>query len=173
MSEARAVAGAYFRYRVNGLSEIREKLRNFPDTMRTKIIRKAMYKSSRVPIAAIKEAIRQEGLIDTGTMLKRIGARVLQRRKTNQMVLLIGPIILKGGTREERQAKRAKLGIERDPFYIRFLEFGTEYIKARHFVQRAFKASSAALLDRFTAELRVEYQKQWEKSGSYRTIKKK
>lgn len=161
-----------FSFKVAGLKETAEAIKTLPEKLRTKVIRKALYRASSVTINAIRDEITKLGLVETGTMKKRIGARVYQKKRTNQLILKIGPLMIKGGSKEERAAKRKKLGIERDPYYIRFLEFGTEYIRERHFVQRAFKASSAALLDRLVVEMRKEFEKQKNNLANPNKVKK-
>ncbi len=142
-------------YQIPGLSTLRDNLNKLPDALQKKILRKAFYKSSRVPIAAVREKIDEYFKIRSGALRKRIGARVIYRRATKQMVMIVGPIIIKGGTKEERDAKREKMGFQRDPYYSRFLEFDTKHMQGRHYYQKAFYASKAAWVERFRDEVAV------------------
>lgn len=142
-------------HQIPGLKTLRENLNKLPDALQKKILRKAFYKSSRVPISAVREQIDANFKIRTGALRKRIGARVIYRRATKQMVMIIGPLITKGGTKEERDAKREKMGIQRDPYYSRFLEFDTKHMQGRHYYQKAFYQSKAAWVERFRDEVAV------------------
>lgn len=46
-----------------------------------------------------------------------------------------------------------------DPFYWRFLEFGTKHISAQRFMTRAFDANSGAAIDIFKARLKARIDK--------------
>ncbi len=159
-------------FKVDGLEELTKNLREIPKIIRNRVVRKASYKASRIPIAKIRENIATLKLIDTGTMQKRIGPKVVYRRRTDQIVLMIGAIFTQGKTKEDRQAKRTKLGITRDPYYIRFQELGTKYLEARHFVQDAFMSTREAYVSRFVEECKLLIPIEVAKGITHRKVKK-
>ena len=124
-----------------------------------------MYKASRVVIREIRAQIDAAGLHEiTGSLRKRIGSKVIKRKIMNQMALVIGPIMLKGGTKEERQLRRNKLKIGRDPFYSRYLEFGTEHISGRHFYAKAFYASKESYIEHLRQEIQLVMETELKKA---------
>lgn len=152
-------------FEVRGLRELGQNLQKLPEVLREKILRKSMYKASKVVIREVRAQIDSVGLHErSGSLKKRIGSKVIKRKLTNQMALVIGPIMLKGGTKEERQIKRSKMKIERDPFYSRYLEFGTEHISGRHFYAKAFYASKEAYIEHLRQEVQLVMETELKKA---------
>lgn len=141
-------------FEVKGLDELKDQMKYFETTLKKSLIRKASYKASSVPIKMIRQLIETYGLVQTGAMKKRLGAKVIQRRGTDQIVLIVGSLRTPGATAQDRHERRKKLGITRDPFYIRFQEFGTENIQGRHFVEEAFKRTNVAYTEAFVENLK-------------------
>lgn len=146
-------------FQVRGLEQLKQALAGVEEAVRKKVIRKASYKASRIVIAEIRRLIEAMGLVDTGAMKKRLGAKVITRKASGQVVLIVGSLRTPGKTRDDRAKRRAKLKIQRDPFYIRFQEFGTENIPAHRFVEQAFINTRQAYTDLFVEECRIELAK--------------
>lgn len=159
-------------FEVKGLKELTDNLKKVPQVVRTQVVRKASYKCSSIPIRAIRAEIEAMQLVDTGTMKKRIGSKVVYRKRTDQVVLIVGALITAGKTSEERAAKRGKLGITRDPFYIRFHELGTKYLEDRHFVRAAFLGTREQYAASFVAACQELIPKYLEKHLTKAKMKK-
>lgn len=164
-------------FEVKGLDRLKKALFEVDAALRKKVIRKANYEASRIPIEAIRNEIDAQGLVETGTMRKKLGSKVLYDKRRDQFRMLVGP---KMRTKKQlatyrkkiadRLAKGKKVVIEREPFYSRFLEFGTEDIRARHFIQRAFYASIGRFTDEFVSAATQELDKQLRKMESAKKI---
>lgn len=139
-------------FEVKGTKELSKAFDEISKKIRNKVVRGANYAASSVPIHAIRDEITQMGLVKTGVMRDRIASKVLYRSNKNQFVLIVGPKQYTAKQKETARNKKRKPKILRDPYYTRFLEFGTEHIKARHFMQIAFHASSQRFAARYITE---------------------
>lgn len=122
---------------VRGLEEFKRKTAEMPRAMRSRVLRNALAAGGRevrdaarrnAPVLSLGAAVRAP-YRKPGTVRKAISVRTskLARRRGDVGVF----VNVKPPARGQRGAKSRN-----DPFYWRFLEFGTRFLAARPFMQR-------------------------------------
>jgi HK97 gp10 family phage protein len=131
---------------VKGLDELKRKLADVPKAMRKRVLRNALAAGAREVRDVAK---RNAPVLTLGTSLKapyRKPGTVKQaiRVRTSKADRRAGDV---GVFVNVRPAKAGQRGAKNpnDPFYWRFLEFGTKKMPARPFLQRATSALPKAL----------------------------
>ena len=132
--------------RIEGLDELKRKLSEVPKAMRKRVLRNALAAGAREVRDVAK---RNAPVLTLGTSLKapyRKPGTVKQaiRVRTSKADRRAGDV---GVFVNVRPAKSGQRGAKNpnDPFYWRFLEFGTKKMPARPFLQRATSALPKAL----------------------------
>ena len=132
--------------RIEGLDEFKRKLAEVPKAMRKRVLRTALAAGAREVRDVAK---RNAPVLTLGTSLKapyRKPGTVKQaiRVRTSKADRRAGDV---GVFVNVRPAKAGQRGAKNpnDPFYWRFLEFGTKKMPARPFLQRATSALPKAL----------------------------
>ena len=132
--------------RIEGLDEFKRKLSEVPKAMRKRVLRNALAAGAREVRDVAK---RNAPVLTLGTSLKapyRKPGTVKQaiRVRTSKADRRAGDV---GVFVNVRPAKSGQRGAKNpnDPFYWRFLEFGTKKMPARPFLQRATSALPKAL----------------------------
>ena len=132
--------------RIHGLDEFKRKLSEVPKAMRKRVLRNALAAGAREVRDVAK---RNAPVLTLGTSLKapyRKPGTVKQaiRVRTSKADRRAGDV---GVFVNVRPAKAGQRGAKNpnDPFYWRFLEFGTKKMTARPFLQRATSALPKAL----------------------------
>jgi HK97 gp10 family phage protein len=132
--------------RIDGLDEFKRKLSEVPKAMRKRVLRNALAAGAREVRDVAK---RNAPVLTLGTSLKapyRKPGTVKQaiRVRTSKADRRAGDV---GVFVNVRPAKAGQRGAKNpnDPFYWRFLEFGTKKMPARPFLQRATSALPKAL----------------------------
>ena len=132
--------------RIEGLDELKRKLSEVPKAMRKRVLRNALAAGAREVRDVAK---RNAPVLTLGTSLKapyRKPGTVKQaiRVRTSKADRRAGDV---GVFVNVRPAKAGQRGAKNpnDPFYWRFLEFGTRKMPARPFLQRATSALPKAL----------------------------
>ena len=132
--------------RIHGLDEFKRKLSEVPKAMRKRVLRNALAAGAREVRDVAK---RNAPVLTLGTSLKapyRKPGTVKQaiRVRTSKADRRAGDV---GVFVNVRPAKAGQRGAKNpnDPFYWRFLEFGTKKMPARPFLQRATSALPKAL----------------------------
>ena len=139
--------------KLEGFDELTAKLKAIPAAMRKRVIRNALAAGARLvrnearklvpvlsPAAALKAPYRTPG-----TVKKAINVRTSkQSRRSGDIGVFVNVRPAKAG---QRGAKS-----KTDPFYWRFLEFGTKNMKARPYLQTAADKLPEAL-DLFKASV--------------------
>jgi HK97 gp10 family phage protein len=131
---------------VKGLDELKRKLADVPKAMRKRVLRNALAAGAR----EVRDVAKRNAPVMTlGTSLKapyRKPGTVKQaiRVRTSKADRRAGDV---GVFVNVRPAKSGQRGAKNpnDPFYWRFLEFGTKKMPARPFLQRATSALPKAL----------------------------
>lgn len=127
---------------VNGIDELKKALAALPGKLRRKVLVKALragakevQKSARaaVPVLAVPTAYRTKGLLK-----RKISVRVSKESRRNGDVGVF--VNIKPAANGQRGAK-SKL----DPFYWRFVQFGTKKMTARPFMEAGADALPEAL----------------------------
>ena len=132
--------------RIEGLDELKRKLAEVPKAMRKRVLRNALAAGAR----EVRDVAKRNAPVMTlGTSLKapyRKPGTVKQaiRVRTSKADRRAGDV---GVFVNVRPAKAGQRGAKNpnDPFYWRFLEFGTKKMPARPFLQRATSALPKAL----------------------------
>jgi HK97 gp10 family phage protein len=132
--------------RIEGLDELKRKLAEVPKAMRKRVLRNALAAGAR----EVRDVAKRNAPVMTlGTSLKapyRKPGTVKQaiRVRTSKADRRAGDV---GVFVNVRPAKSGQRGAKtpNDPFYWRFLEFGTRKMPARPFLQRATSALPKAL----------------------------
>ena len=132
--------------RIEGLDELKRKLSEVPKAMRKRVLRNALAAGAR----EVRDVAKRNAPVMTlGTSLKapyRKPGTVKQaiRVRTSKADRRAGDV---GVFVNVRPAKAGQRGAKNpnDPFYWRFLEFGTRKMPARPFLQRATSALPKAL----------------------------
>lgn len=132
--------------RIHGLDEFKRKLSEVPKAMRKRVLRNALAAGAR----EVRDVAKRNAPVMTlGTSLKapyRKPGTVKQaiRVRTSKADRRAGDV---GVFVNVRPAKAGQRGAKNpnDPFYWRFLEFGTKKMPARPFLQRATSALPKAL----------------------------
>ena len=128
--------------KVAGIDELKRALAALPSKIRRKALTKALragarvvQKSARVavPVLATPNAYRTKGLLK-----RKISVRVSKESRRNGDVGVF--VNIKPAPKGQRGAK-SKL----DPFYWRFVQFGTKKMTARPFMEAGAEALPAAL----------------------------
>lgn len=132
--------------RIEGLENLKRKLAEVPKAMRKRVLRNALAAGAREVRDVAK---RNAPVLTLGTSLKapyRKPGTVKQaiRVRTSKADRRAGDV---GVFVNVRPAKAGQRGAKNpnDPFYWRFLEFGTKKMPARPFLQRATSALPKAL----------------------------
>jgi HK97 gp10 family phage protein len=132
--------------RIEGLDNLKRKLAEVPKAMRKRVLRNALAAGAREVRDVAK---RSAPVLTLGTSLKapyRKPGTVKQaiRVRTSKADRRAGDV---GVFVNVRPAKAGQRGAKNpnDPFYWRFLEFGTKKMPARPFLQRATSALPKAL----------------------------
>lgn len=139
------------------LDTLAEDLNQLPLKIQKRCVTRSLYKAASVISKAARENITEDDLIETGALLKSIGVSGL---KTTKEYVAIRCGILRG-----RQDWRNKKDIDRDAFYGRFLDQGTKFIMARHWLQRAALAQAELFVDVFVEQMTALTEKQLKKAG--------
>lgn len=132
--------------RIEGLDELKRKLAEVPKAMRKRVLRNALAAGAR----EVRDVAKRNAPVMTlgtslsapyrkpGTVKQAIRVRTSKAdRKAGDVGVFVNVKPAKAGQRGARNPN--------DPFYWRFLEFGTRKMAARPFLQRATSALPKAL----------------------------
>ena len=128
---------------VKGLRELMRALEQLPKEIQGKPTMTAL----RAAAKPMREDARAKVPQDTGTVLKNI---VVARSKVHNGKNFVWGVVLrvKKMTRRQRQAAAAGGNpLAGDPFYWKFLEFGTSKLPARPFLRPAFEGNKTGAVD--------------------------
>lgn len=132
--------------RIEGLDELKRKLAEVPKAMRKRVLRNALAAGARevrdvakrnAPVMTLGTSLKAP-YRKPGTVKQAIRVRTSKAdRKAGDVGVFVNVKPAKAGQRGARNPN--------DPFYWRFLEFGTRKMAARPFLQRATSALPKAL----------------------------
>lgn len=139
---------------IRGLPDLREALRSLPDKLRRRAARNALAAGARV----VRDAARAQAPVlreplkapfrKPGTLRQAISVRTskLARRSGDVGVFVNVRPLKRGAVSAFKSATGLRAAKNpRDPFYWRFLEFGTRFMTARPFLAPAAQRLSDAL----------------------------
>lgn len=142
--------GKPFEFKLNGLDELKSAMKSLPDKIRKRAVFKALLAAGRV----VRDEARKKVLVLTepakyrrpGVLKRAISVRrskIAARSRMQGVFINIRPLqsVLK---KTKSVTKRSALGAvgaknPNDPFYWRFVEFGTRKMRARPFLAEAAK----------------------------------
>lgn len=160
-----------FQVELHGVDELRRSLADAAKTIRTKAVRAALRKGAATitkearvlaPVLAAPTKTRKPG-----TVRKAIVARPSKfARRAGDEGIFIGVRPLRGA----RQKKLGRAGAKNpnDPFYWRFLEFGTRHIRPRRFLARAADSRGAEAVNTFMQHVIPQIEKLNQKASRVR-----
>lgn len=133
--------------KVRGIPDLKAALAGIVPKLRVRALRNALAAGARVvqrearaqaPRISISDPAAQKGYRSPGTVQKAIAVRTSKLARRNGDVGVFVNV---------RPAKRGLRGAKSpaDPFYWRFLEFGTKHMRARPFLQPATQRLGQAL----------------------------
>lgn len=124
---------------IKGLEEVLKKLYELPTKLEKKVLRSAVRKGA----VMIRDKARGYAPTDTGNLKKSIV--VMNKRIDGKIALKVGVL--------KRKSKNSK-----DPFYARFVEFGTSKMVAKPFMRPAFDASSDDVLEVVVNDIKLKVE---------------
>lgn len=140
---------------VKGLRELGEALTSFGSKLGGKYLARATYYAAK----EIKEDAIRRAPVRTGTMRDHIAVfkHKIDEIHSKAYSVDVRPIKL---TRKQKRVlsilkkhEGHRIKIEGDPFYWRFIEFGTSHIKAEPFLRPAFESEKHEAIVKFKEEL--------------------
>lgn len=157
-----------FTVKLEGIDELKRALADASKQIRTKAVRGALRKAGQVISKAAKQAApvlsAPTRTRNPGTVKKAIAVRNSKfARQAGDEGVFIGVRPLRGS----RQKKLGKAGAKNpnDPFYWRFLEFGTKKMKARPFLRPASDSQGETAIKTFMDSVIPQIDKLNAKAG--------
>lgn len=145
--------GKPFEFKLNGLDELKSAMKSLPDKIRKRAVAKALRAAGRVVrdearmnvdrfkaetiVLRAKNNVRKHapnqyrrsGVLRRAIFVRR--SKIAARSRMQGVFINVRPL-KKGGSRGAPSAKNPN-----DPFYWRFVEFGTKKMRAGHFLSKA------------------------------------
>ena len=121
---------------VRGLRELQAAMRELPKNLDRRILNAALMGGARLMVNHAKASVR----VDTGTLRRNIRARPV-RPVSHSATVIVGVRKLSKKQIAAFKKKTGKSGSANpsDPYYWRFVEFGTSKMSARPFLRPAFE----------------------------------
>ena len=146
-------------FKLEGVDELKRALADAAKQIRTKAVRGALRQAgniikkqaqSNAPILKSPTPNRKPGTIRRNITVR--ASKFARRNKDEGVYISVRPL------RGSRQKKLGKAGANNpnDPFYWRFLEFGTKKIRARSPMRRAFQHNVKGAEKEFAVEFRKQ-----------------
>lgn len=150
---------------VEGIGDLQKAFANHKQQISTKTVRRMVASGAGVLRGEAKKIARQKGLKKTGAMIRNIAIK--RERRTPPGVTQYNVGVRHGrdlGKRHTKFLALSKTGRivtrrENDPFYWRFLEAGTKYIQANHFIKQSLENKRAEAIARMGEKLQQELAK--------------
>jgi HK97 gp10 family phage protein len=146
---------------IGGVPELQHALRDLTDKLKKQVVRAALRDAARPAVKAAKALARQNSR--TGLVAKSI--RVFGSKRARQSAGEYGVFIrvarLKGAQIKAFKMKTGKSARANpnDPFYWRFLEFGTRKMRARPFLLPGWQRESGRAVEIFSARIKAHIEK--------------
>jgi HK97 gp10 family phage protein len=151
------------RIKLIGIEQLTASLRSLPDKIRKRAVRGALRIAARVirDDAKSRAPVLQQSIPQRtrGTVKRRISVRPSKfARQAGNEGVFIGVKPLRGKT-DTRKFGKGSARNPNDPFYWRFLEFGTRKMGARPFLGPAARSKGEQAIARFLKEVVPQIQK--------------
>lgn len=143
---------------VKGLRELRRAMLTLPQKMDQRILNSGLLAGGRLIVADAKQRVA----VRTGELRRNIRARSTKPFQGMTATVIVGVRKLTkkqiAALKKKRNRKGSSLPNPSDPFYWRFLEFGTSKMRARPFLRPAFESKKGQALEVITKQFakRVE-----------------
>lgn len=139
--------------RLEGVDKLKAALRDVAGKIRTKAVRGALREAAKVIQAQARSTApvlsKPSPYRNPGTVKKRIAVRASKfARKAGNEGVYVNVRPLRGKAQNKRFGKAGAKN-PNDPFYWRFLEFGTKFMKARSFLRPAADSKGAEAIKKF------------------------
>jgi HK97 gp10 family phage protein len=156
--------------KLDGLDELKRALAGLPPKIRTRAVRNALKAGARLIQAAARQAAPVLAVPTKtrtpGTVQRRIAVRASKfARQAGDEGVFVGVKPLRGKADTRRYGK-ASAKNPHDPYYWRFLEFGTKKMPRRPFLDPAVASQGQAAIARFMAEAVPQIEKLNVKEGA-------
>lgn len=148
--------------KLQGIGELKRALADLPSKLRRKALLEPMKKAMRVVRDAAKQAVpvlsEPSPYRTKGTLKRRLSVRISKvSRQAGDVGVFVNVRPLKSAQIRAAKAKGLRIA-PNDPFYWRFVEFGTRKMKARPFLTPAAGRLQDALAV-FEREVRPQIEK--------------
>lgn len=138
--------------KIDGLAALDQALAQLPQKIRGRPLRAAVSAGARV----VQKEARARVPVETGLVRDRIRVMGMKQAQSNARAESVV------GVRRSSKSKKTK-DKATDPFYWRFIEFGTKFKPARSFLRAAFEAKRdeavAVIKERLAKRIEVEAEK--------------
>jgi HK97 gp10 family phage protein len=120
--------------KVEGLDQLADRLKGLGPDISKKTLARSVSRGARV----VRNAVNNRAPIDTGRLKRAVYTKKLSKESNgNQQTYIVG---VRSGKRYQKT--------DRDAFYWRFHEFGTEKLPAKPFIRPAFESSKFEAAER-------------------------
>lgn len=150
---------------ITGLSELLSAMKHLDARTQKKIAPKMVSAAARIVRTEAKAIASSKGLRKTGDMIRNIALKRERNAPSGTTQYNVG--VRHGRSAGKKvikyveKSKRGKIVLRRrnDPFYYRFLEFGTKYIRANPFLRPALENKRNEAIRAMETALEKELQK--------------
>jgi HK97 gp10 family phage protein len=162
-------------FEVKGLKELLANMRYFSTQLRGRVVRGALAASLTPARKGIRDATYTTVTRRTGLLRAGLRMRNIRGRQTPGIVAAgvfaarppkgaLGKLKATGSLRSVAVRKKGFVAAAKkkdivEPFYWRFIEFGTARMTARPYIAKAFGDSASAVLERFKVKLAAGIEK--------------
>lgn len=142
---------------IEGGAELARALRELPEEMAKKHLRKSVVRAARL----VRNAARRSPAFNdrTGRLRRNIIIKFVREESNPQKVTYF--VLVRSGKRFQRMRKGAPKGfvgpmnlVNNDAYYWRFVEFGTAKMSPRPFLRPAFENNKEAAVDAIVDQLK-------------------
>jgi len=150
---------------IKGLGDLQKAFAGVSNNMKLKTSRRMVAAGGGILRKEAKTIARKQGLKKTGSLIRNIAIKRESKAPSGITQYHLG--VRHGRDLGKRHAKflaisksgRVVTRRENDPFYWRFLEFGTKYIKSHEFIQQSLENKRAEAITAMSTKLKQEIDK--------------
>lgn len=143
---------------MQGLRELEKALLDLPKRLERRVLNSALMSGARLMVRDAKQRVP----VATGELRRNIRARPDRPRDGHTATVIVGVRKLSKAQLFKLRKKRINTS---DPFYWRFVEFGTSRMAARPFLRPAFESQKVGAVAVIKDALRERIDKEAQKLG--------